>query len=315
VKTDGTFWGMGWNQFGQLGDGTTIDQNSPVQIDSNVSSVTARGSHSLFVKTDGTLWTMGRNSYGQLGDGTTTDRNSSVQIDSNVSSVTAGGSHSLYVKTDGTLWAMGWNAYGQLGDGTNVDRSSPLLIETRIPDLNDSDGDGLSNYSEIILGTDPNLKNTDLFTYVTEIENEARSEGNTSGVLWVQENPARYYLYTENELNASMENAKSAGIAEANATIQSDLARKGLSMVTYSNQVDFAKPYTNTWFYQPGMGWLWTNNNTFPFFYCMKDYDSVGTWLYFSQLNDQKSAYFYDYSTQVWIDANTPTKPVDTQPK
>lgn len=32
LKTDGTLWATGYNGNGQLGDGTTIDKLSPVQI-------------------------------------------------------------------------------------------------------------------------------------------------------------------------------------------------------------------------------------------------------------------------------------------
>lgn len=32
IKTDGTLWSWGYNPFGQLGDGTTTDRSSPVQI-------------------------------------------------------------------------------------------------------------------------------------------------------------------------------------------------------------------------------------------------------------------------------------------
>ena len=34
LKNDGSLWGTGGNNYGQLGDGTTINQNSPVQIQS-----------------------------------------------------------------------------------------------------------------------------------------------------------------------------------------------------------------------------------------------------------------------------------------
>jgi alpha-tubulin suppressor-like RCC1 family protein len=83
LKTDGSLWAMGMNSVGQLGDGTTTNRTSPVQILSGGVQAVAAGSssgHSLILKTDGSLWAMGSNNYGQLGDGTTTNRNSPVQI-------------------------------------------------------------------------------------------------------------------------------------------------------------------------------------------------------------------------------------------
>jgi len=50
-------WGE--NNFGQLGNGTTLPTNRPVTVASNVVAVAAGWAHSLFVKADGTLWAMG----------------------------------------------------------------------------------------------------------------------------------------------------------------------------------------------------------------------------------------------------------------
>ena len=32
LKTDGTLWAWGWNYYGQLGDGSTVNKYSPVKI-------------------------------------------------------------------------------------------------------------------------------------------------------------------------------------------------------------------------------------------------------------------------------------------
>ena len=63
IKYDGTLWGWGYNNSGQLGDGTGTQRTAPVQIgsDTNWASVSAGASHSLAVKTTGTLWAWGYN--------------------------------------------------------------------------------------------------------------------------------------------------------------------------------------------------------------------------------------------------------------
>src|SRR5690554_4433054 len=96
-------WAMGYNHNGQLGDGTTDDQFTPVRNIYEVESVTAGAFHSLFIKTDGTLWGVGFNNFGQLGNGNEQDQHRPIQIDEDVIKITAGEHHSLYIKSDGTL--------------------------------------------------------------------------------------------------------------------------------------------------------------------------------------------------------------------
>ena len=132
VKADGSLWGIGRNRRGQLGDGTTVDQPAPVQIETNgtVVSVSASNEYSHFLRADGTLWGMGQNHVGQLGDGTFIDRSSPVLIDSNVSALTNSrhGSSAGYIKFDGSLWLMGYNDYGQLGDGSDTNANVPVKV-------------------------------------------------------------------------------------------------------------------------------------------------------------------------------------------
>ncbi|REF00287.1 hypothetical protein [Thermomonospora umbrina] len=132
VKPDGTVWAWGKNNAGQLGDGTTTNRNTPVQVPglSGVTAVAAGQEFSLARKSDGTVWAWGANGSGQLGDGTTTNRMSPVQVSGLTSATTiaAGPFHSLAVRSDGTMRAWGGNGSGQLGDGTNTQRSTPIQI-------------------------------------------------------------------------------------------------------------------------------------------------------------------------------------------
>jgi len=90
IKTDGTLWAWGNNATSQLGNGTQVDQSSPIQVmqqrpEKTLTHVTplkpleniaaaALSSHVLALGKDGTLWTWGFNMYGQLGTGNTTNR-------------------------------------------------------------------------------------------------------------------------------------------------------------------------------------------------------------------------------------------------
>lgn len=111
VKCDGTLWAWGYNGYGQLGDGTVVSKNSPVQIgtDSDWRIVSAGYSHTVALKEDGSLWAWGRNDHGQLGDGTTVNKSSPLQVgtDSDWKSIASGYFHTVALKDDGSLWAWG----------------------------------------------------------------------------------------------------------------------------------------------------------------------------------------------------------------
>jgi alpha-tubulin suppressor-like RCC1 family protein len=135
VKADGTVWAWGRNDRGQLGDGTTTDRHSPVQVSglAGIRAVAAGSFHSVALKADGTVWAWGDNGHGQLGDGTLLERDTPVQVPSfaGVAVVTTGMTHTVVLKSDGTAWSWGGNGLsGQLGDGSFnfFDRTSPGLV-------------------------------------------------------------------------------------------------------------------------------------------------------------------------------------------
>ena len=123
----------GYNLWGQLGNGTTIDDSIPYSISSltGITSVASSLVHSLFLKNDGTVWACGLNGNGELGIGSTISKKTTpVKIDSinGVIAIAVGGYHSIFLKNDGTVWTCGYNALGQLGDGSYSDRLSPVQI-------------------------------------------------------------------------------------------------------------------------------------------------------------------------------------------
>jgi alpha-tubulin suppressor-like RCC1 family protein len=136
IKTDGTLWTWGRNNYSQLGDNTNATKSSPVQTVSggtNWKQVSCGDSHTAVIKTDGTLWLWGRNDYSQLGDNTNATKSSPVQTVSggtNWKQVSCGTSHTAAVKIDGTLWLWGRNDVGQLGDNSRTGKSSPVQTVT-----------------------------------------------------------------------------------------------------------------------------------------------------------------------------------------
>jgi len=84
VKSDGSLWAWGYNNYRQVGNNSTTDQPTPLRVGTDNNWVAAAGGdfHTLTLKSDGSIWTWGRNNYGQIGNGAATNvnQNTPVQI-------------------------------------------------------------------------------------------------------------------------------------------------------------------------------------------------------------------------------------------
>ena len=138
IKTDGTLWAWGNNEYGELGNNSTIESHIPIQIgtDNKWKSVScfAESLFSIALKTDGTIWGWGHNSWGQLATVFTgNDFLVPYQIISSNDweSIYTGDTCVIAKKTNGTLWGWGENSYGQLGIGTTSSSvPTPVQIGT-----------------------------------------------------------------------------------------------------------------------------------------------------------------------------------------
>ncbi|MDR0862025.1 MAG: hypothetical protein LBN30_04530 [Oscillospiraceae bacterium] len=74
LKTDGTVWAWGSNNYGQLGDASRTDRLTPVKIMDDAIAIAGGGDACAALKADGSLYTWGFNSHGQVGDGTRLDK-------------------------------------------------------------------------------------------------------------------------------------------------------------------------------------------------------------------------------------------------
>lgn len=128
VKTDGSLWAWGGNEYGQLGDGSRKTSTVPVKVMDDVAAVNCGSSYTGAIKTDGSLWMWGDNGQGSLGNGYVGNKMINqgrgdfpvqtlpVKLMDGVATVSGGTLHTIIIKTDSSVWACGRS--GELGSGS-----------------------------------------------------------------------------------------------------------------------------------------------------------------------------------------------------
>ena len=134
IKRDGTLWCWGHNAAGQLGDGTQVEQDSPVEVSAlgaTVAEISVGYMFTCATKSDRTLWCWGFNAQGQVGTGDTANRPLPAEITAfgaTVAALSTASLHTCAIQSGRTLWCWGFNGNGALGDGTTVERHSPTQV-------------------------------------------------------------------------------------------------------------------------------------------------------------------------------------------
>ena len=141
LKTDGTMWGWGDNEYGEMGQNDRADRSSPVQLPSKSGTtwtdIAAGDQAQLAINSAGELWAWGRYYYGSpFNTALNANRSSPVQVPGTTwTKVYYSGTSGVAIKTDGTLWTWGANNSGQLGQneqgdwpGMTTSKSSPVQV-------------------------------------------------------------------------------------------------------------------------------------------------------------------------------------------
>jgi len=150
LDSNGDLWGWGFNSFGQVGNGTTIDQNIPIQITGSnsvvnplitVGFVDVYSSDDTFIARDenNDLWGWGRNTKGQVGNNSINIQKTPIQITGTNSvnpTITVEfddvyGTDDTFIALDKNkdLWGWGKNPKGQVGNGNQgTNQTIPVQI-------------------------------------------------------------------------------------------------------------------------------------------------------------------------------------------
>ena len=156
LDNTGKVYTWGYNQDGQLGDGSNTNRNTPICISELENDLKGKSIVKIYpynpvivLDNKGKVYTWGNNNSGQLGDGSNTNRNTPICISELENDLKGKKIVNVYLNLDigdqwnsiialdneGKVYTWGDNDDGQLGDGTNEDRNTAICISELENDL------------------------------------------------------------------------------------------------------------------------------------------------------------------------------------
>jgi alpha-tubulin suppressor-like RCC1 family protein len=172
----------GYNEYGQLGNGTTNDITKTPMLVTTSTGLTkptqlAAGGNSTCSLSNNIAYCWGYNLEGQLGDGTTIDRWIPTLVNrttglTHASQIALNTAHACAI-SNGQAYCWGYNLEGQLGDGTTIDRWIPTLVNRTT---------GLLDVTEIAVGGLHTCAVTNGETYCWGLNSSGQIGNNTTTV-------------------------------------------------------------------------------------------------------------------------------------
>ena len=136
LQTDGAgggiVWAWGHNNYGQLGDGSTLSRSTPVRV-TNLPSVTAlsasfNGEFAIALAANGQIWAWGLNTSGQVGNGSTPNGMTPAVVStiSTARIIGAGAEYALAIEANALAWGWGLaTSAAAISDRTTGDARVP----------------------------------------------------------------------------------------------------------------------------------------------------------------------------------------------
>ncbi|MDB4865611.1 discoidin domain-containing protein, partial [Euryarchaeota archaeon] len=144
LASGGHVYGAGYNGYGQLGDNSTSNRSTVVQMKGvggtgfmqNIVSIDTGGHSTIICDSSGYVYCVGYNGQGQLGQGNTTNSNTPLKVKGvggtgyleNIIKVQCDDTSCLALSSTGKLYGWGRNNFGNLGDGTETQRTTPIEV-------------------------------------------------------------------------------------------------------------------------------------------------------------------------------------------
>ena len=131
---------VGRNYYGQLGDGTDTDQDTPQPVAGLPSSFNATqvaaSSYGACTSNETHAWCWGENDHGVIGDGHDDHQDGGAKrsvvgsgtFDAPITDLQCGDDHCCMLLASGNMSCWGYNEYGQLGDGTTTNQNTPVVV-------------------------------------------------------------------------------------------------------------------------------------------------------------------------------------------
>ena len=163
LTTSGSVKCWGYGYYGQLGNGATANQNTPVDVVAtggtgtltDITQIAAGGYHTCALTTSGGAKCWGESFFGQLGNNDTTNQNTPVNVVAtggtgtltDITQITAGGIHTCALTTSSGAKCWGSGLSGRLGNGATANQNTPV-------DVVATGGSGtLTNVAQITAGS------------------------------------------------------------------------------------------------------------------------------------------------------------------
>lgn len=130
IKSDGTLWAWGLNNYGQLAQNNVVYRSSPVQIGtkSDWIIVAANYYNGAAINANNELYVWGEATQGAIGDNTVINKSSPVQVAGSWQQVVSGDRWFMALTTANQVFSWGYNNYGHLGHNNRTNYSSPTQV-------------------------------------------------------------------------------------------------------------------------------------------------------------------------------------------